>query len=360
SLPRFEQRLEGETAYIQRQLKTDLGERLDVSESTVIYEIRNGKLFEPGRNKPFIDVIKRGMGRREIDLPRERADLQSFRTIETVLGNDEIPDGTTILEVSPRGLPGSNYEKNVFDIHTKISGQVITTRYLSNLTNEEYRRKIISLNPGYSELLPERPTDVALKSNPLIIPSHLDYSDPDKLAKYLLKERVGMPAEELDEIWSDSNTVMLYTSYVNTLVENPESLFLEVNYRAFLNMAHKLRERKLSVQKIEITGKVVLYSADRQTPYNFSGSRMEIEYLAEEPLKIGGGACGSGSCSTNSSESVPSSTLDNIDGKGQINFRCPSCGEINSRTLFNLLTNCQHCGSKEVLPKFLRGYSKLS
>ena len=125
----FEERLEVETAYIDRQLKTDLGERLDVEKSTYTFEIRDGKLYEPGRSEPFEDVMRRGIGRRSVDLPREYAEIAGFRgTIQAFIADPDTPEGSLVVDISPRGLPGSNYQKNYFDVHMKVGGLDLATR----------------------------------------------------------------------------------------------------------------------------------------------------------------------------------------------------------------------------------------
>lgn len=360
----FEVALATERAYIGAQLKTDLGERLHVAKSTYEYEIREGKLYEPGRIEPFEAVFERGMGRKAVDIPRERAEFLSFRTMQAVLASPDSPDGTMVLDVSPRGEEGTNYEENNFDVHTKAGNRVISTRYRSDLSNDGYRRKIVTLNPTYGTFLPDMPTDVDLKSTPVVIPSYLKYSNPDVLAKFLLGGEMGITQEQLDEVWV--SVTPLATSYINTLVENPQDLYsLEMNYRALLNASHKTSEHVAS-QKFT-RGEEVVFDAGRlsidttvkTSSFNWSGTRIEIEMLASEPVKIGGGACGSGSCSTStesSSGDVPSDPLDNFDGRGNIYFRC-KCGALNKRELFSYVTNCQECGSDEVLPPSLRGKS---
>ncbi|MBI4097884.1 MAG: hypothetical protein HY426_02485, partial [Candidatus Levybacteria bacterium] len=139
----FETALVREKAYIGQQLKTDIGERLDVAKSTFVYEIRGGKLYEPGRDEPMEEVIKRGMGRNPIDRERDAAELASFTgVIQGFLAKEDTADGTTVLAVSPRGLPGSFEKKNFFQVYVREGRYIIGTRYFSDLTNEDYRRKI--------------------------------------------------------------------------------------------------------------------------------------------------------------------------------------------------------------------------
>ena len=333
----FEQKLGLETAFIGQQLKTDLGERLDVAESTVIYDIKDGKLYEPGRDEPFEDVMRRGVGRKSIDLPREYAEIEGFTgTIQAYIADSETPEGSMVLDVSPRGLSGSNYEKNYFDVHVKADGRDVTTRYFSNLQNRSYREKILQLNPYYSELLPENSTDVDFKANPVIVPSNLDYSHPDQLARFLLGEKIGMPKEELEQIWLD--VAPITTSIINTLVEAPEDLYtLDTMRRALYSAAVKSR-RSEELPRMNI-------------------SRQEILYLAEQSSAIGGGGCGgSGACSTENSLRAKALGLES-DIHGDRVFTCPKCGAENIRWVKDqLISNCQNekCKSDEVLPPNLR------
>lgn len=356
----FEGRLATETSYIRQQLKTDLGERLDVAKSTFVYEIREGKLYEPGRSEPFEEVIKRGNGRNPIDIERDEAELGSFTgVVQGYLAQDDTADGTTVLIISPPGLPGSEERKNFFQVYRREGKKVEGARYYSDLTNEEYRRKIISLNPAYETLLPEKPTDVDLKSNPVIIPSHLDYSDPDKLAQFLLGKEVGMPQEQLEEVYMD--VAPITTSFINTLAERSWAIYdLEKTYQAFLNGSYKSYEHRTKSQTVDagLAQETTIFASAIKSGVSFSGTPMEIRMLADEKQKIGGGACGSGSCSTSNdsfSSGIPTSKFDNLDGRGPLSFRCPKCKEVNTRELFQYVANCQHCGSDEVLPPSLRG-----
>ena len=163
---------------------------------------------------------------------------------------------------------------------------------------------------------------------------------------FLLKKEIGMPEEQLDEVWEV--VTPLVTSYTNTLIENPGDLYwLEMNYRALLNGAHKTSERVLE-QKFDYE-KLTVDERVRATYFNWTGTRIEIQMLANEEIKIGGGACGSGSCSIDGSKS--------IDEKGPLSFSCPSCGETNTRPYGGYVYRCKNkkCPDPEaVLPKSLR------
>lgn len=310
-----QERFNAEVIYVKRQLKTDFGERLNVAESSFRYDIRDGIMYGEGEGEPFEEVLKRGMYRLKIDWEREEAELTGFRTVQAVMGNPDTPDGTAVLNATPRGKKGSNYEKNYFDVFIKRGDQILATRYLSNLTNAEYRRRIVEMNPLYEEALPENPNDVELKLTPLILPHYSQYADPEALVKFLLGDKIGIPYEELDQMWIDMSP--LVTSYINTLAKHPEDLYtLESKHKAILR-----EEANLA-------------SEGNLCPDGKCGG-------------IGGGGCGgSGGCSAEFGGIV--------DNFGPTEFPCPDCGKKNKRPVNQLISNCQHCGSDKVLPPNLR------
>lgn len=329
--PGFEEKLAREIAYTERQLKTDIGERLDAAESHFVYEIRGEKLYGIGESGPFEDAIERGVVEK-FDGTRENADLVGFKFIQQIMSDPATADGTIIFNPSPPD--GKNCKKNYLDVHRKVGNEVHSVRYLSTLSNVAYRQKILEINPNYSEVIPPNPTDIDFLLNPVVVPRHLNFS-PDGLAMFVLEKKKGMPKDELDRIWME--IVPSRLSLINTLVENPDAL--------------GLIEEKYVKTQVDAWEK-----AGRANFASNSGGEMVIVYVDNKPAMIGGGGCGSGSCSTSisSSSDVPSSPLDNLDGRGNIHFRCDECGTINKRELFQYVYNCKKCGSDKVLPPGLR------
>lgn len=363
--PDFEKRLAMETAYIRAQLKTDLGERLKVSKSEFTYEIRNGLLYEPGRNEPFQSVMERGYkdaSRRGVDTPRESVEFQTWKTMQAILASPDTAEGTMVLDFSPRGEKGTNYGDDYIDAHVRRGDTVVSARYQSDLSRQECRDRIVRLNPYYDQVLPQNPTDIDIKTTPVILPAHLGHVNPDLLIQSLLGKNIGSSQEHLDQV--DADLAPLIISYINTLVEHPEALYeLEEGYEVFLGGAHLSSEY---YKKLEARG--VIFESHIASGLSFSGTQFEIKMLAEESKNMAGGACGSGGCSTPDgalSESVPSSPLDNLDGRGKVHFRCPRCKSINRRELFEYVTQCQNmeCGTTDVLPQSVKeklGLSKVN
>lgn len=293
------QTIEQQKAYIERQLKTDIGERIGVAESHFVYEIRGNKLYGQEESEPFENVIRRGVfarGNRE----RERAELTCFQLTQAYFTDSSTPDGAMIFYASQ---PGSGYTEKYLDVQRKVGDAVHSVRYLSTLSNQEYRQKVLSINPNYEEVIPENPTDLDFFSHPVIVPSHLPLN-PDQLAEYVLDGKKGISKEEFEEFWIE--IAPQATSIINTLVDNPSALnTLKVKQNQFYERA-----------------------------------KLKIEYI--DGGNFGGGGCGSGACPAGP------------DGLGPLEFGCPSCGGRTSRPMFGYAYNCEKCGSDEVLPKSLR------
>ncbi len=307
--------------YILRQLRTDVAERLDLAEARYNYEIRDGKLYAPMGGEPFEDTITRGIWDRRLygeepeDLPRENAELVAFRRTQELLANPQTPVGTTILEISPRGRGAkTSYIKNVFEFKTKVDERTVqTTRYLSNLSNHEYWEKIIELNPAYKAVLGPDATDVDLKSVPVLISPNIEGLDHDSLALKILKEKIGMDNEEFEGLL-DAGRV-LASLYLYTLTHEPENITkLKGIYEDYL--------KTVMLARYALIGRF---------------------FTPDEVVPIPGGACGPGGCSV-SEFGKPT------DKYGVREFSCPDCKETNLRPQDTLLSACQKCGSKKVLP----------
>lgn len=338
--PNYQERLTAEKAYLEQQLKTDLGERQGLSVSTVYYQIIDGKLYSQGFSEPAEVVFRRGMYRNPADFKRDEARDASFQFMQSILADPKVPDGLTVLIASPRGQEGSDEEDNYVDGFSRLGNQVVQRRYKSNLTNENYRRKFSEIDPKVSQLLPEYPTDVNLISTPVIVSPDMAFWDPKKVKDFLFQREMGMSKEEFDELLLAM--APLLTSYMNTAVERPWALKeLDTEYVAFHKGAELKKQEKIK---------------DDVVPLTFEGiTKQGILFLAEEDIKISGGSCGSGGCSVGSF-----GTRINFESDiyGDLSFNCPSCGKENIRERGKLMTSCKNPDCKDpqsVLPPGLRG-----
>lgn len=329
----YQSQLKKELKFTRKQLETDNKERLNVQESHFIYEIRNGSLYGEGDSVPF-EISLRKAAENKSEYTREHADLDAFMFYQKVLASPETPNGTMVFNPSP---PDEKNKMNFLDVHTKVGDTVHSVRYLSNLSNYDYREKIIGINPAYSEIIPENPTDKDFLKNPVIVPDHLDLT-PDRLADYFIPERksLGISPEKHQEIWKDLSPQI--TSMINTLVENPEAIEnIEDNYA------------RIQVKATELAGGINYLLK--------SGGDGVIVYIDEKPQMISGGGCGGAGCTLGGSNFDNLSKVESSgmkDEYGDLNYKCPSCKQINKRTPGKLDSNCPGCGSDEVLPPAAR------
>lgn len=325
--------------YAEQELKTDVGERLDRSESHYAYQMRDGKLYADGITEPFEESIERGIIQ-NWDGSRERAELGTFRFVQDYMACSDTPDGAIVFNPSPGD--GLNYQKNYLDVYKKVGNQVHAVRYFSDLTNQQYREKILEINPAYSQAIPENPTDVDFFLSPVIVPKHLEFN-PDGLADFILGSKKGLLETVFQEDWNNPEIVPLKLSIINTLVDNPWAL---------LELEKKQKALYVGVRKIK----------DKEFVPTFNCLQMKIQYLSEQKETLGGGGCGSGACSTGSRSSVLES-MGPRDEKGALNFSCPSCGTENTRPYGGYVYRCKNekCKDPEaVLPAVLRNKSRIN
>jgi hypothetical protein len=320
--------IDEQKAYVEQQLITDIGERVDRAESHYIYELRNGQMYAQGFSEPFTQVMERGIIQ-TWDGSRERAEVAGIKLIQT------LPEAG--MAFWPSRPDGKNYKKNYLDVAKRVGKEIHMVRYFSDLSAEECREKIIAINPAYEEILPDHPTDVDFFLNPVFVPRHLDMN-PDQLAEFILDGKKGMDEKEFQRIVSEN--AWLITATINTLVENPQAI-----------SEHETHQKALYAG--------VRNSKDGVYRSNFTLPKMEIVYqLSEQKETLGGGGCGAGGCSTGS-ESVSSFFSFSPDGKGPLKFACPSCGAINERPIGGYVYKCKNtkCENPEaVLPPELRNF----
>jgi len=144
SLPYLEMIREKERldAYTDKQLQTILAERLNVLTNTFYYDMKDGKLWGMDMNEPALNSYKRGRDYRRIygnpiDFPREDSEIEGFEKIEEMLR-----DGKSVLSISPRGVEGSIYQHNFYDVFMWKDGKIEANRFSSGLTLEEYKEKL--------------------------------------------------------------------------------------------------------------------------------------------------------------------------------------------------------------------------
>jgi hypothetical protein len=339
-------------------VETFIGERLNVGLSEFRYDLRGGKMYGQGMDESLLDMIQRGRDCRDaiakdVDRPRQDAEIEQFQKIENLLGNDQTQLGTTVISLSPPGGEGSSYAHNFYDVfvlsedaNTKEK-YIAAHRYASDLSLEEYKQRAEELNPGYFAEHKNDPIDSYFLSHPLVLDTKSSLSGkPEDIHAALHKGHEFLSTEDFAEV--KRVIAGLVSSYVNTLVENPDDeLLLNSHLNYIMNsaddVATRLRRPSTGMhrerQKEEIMGPLL--------------SREDILREGKKTVRSAGTGCGE-SKAFGTEDRGPSNMSEfsmrdfGTDKLGNRTFDCPDCGEMNVRPVNQTIKECQHCGSSKV------------
>jgi hypothetical protein len=338
-----QQRLE---AYTKRQIETYIGERVNVISSTTRCEIVDGKIIPRGLDEPMEDIIQRGIEFRRkhgnpIDFEREDAELTGFRKTQVRLTDSETPIGTMILSVSSPGEEGSDYKRSFNDgyvLKQDATGAryVEITRFLSSPGAKEYQDKLAPYKVFNS---PQ--TVVDFLRDPIEIDNFS--GTPQELQEYLRGDIKALGVEELAMI----NKILAPTIslYSNSLKHDPHNLRVHrLMFNAILNKV----DIALDAMRNSDQGLI------RRLHYSSAFAsqtviRREAEILGAQPVRDADVPCpgSSGGLDVSNPFSVSAFGL-SPDQYGARTFECPDCHRTNVRPKDQLLSECQHCGSKKV------------
>lgn len=330
----FDQRIGLKASYIERQLDTFLGERLNVLLSKNKYEIKNNLMYGEDMDEPFIEVIKRGVdyrrkaeGENRVDKKREEAEIEGFLKIQDALCNPNTQMGTMMLSISPKGSKESLYQHNFYDIFTLKQAQgkrfIEARRYSSALSYEEYKDKLKLLLH-----IVDAPDDAYFLSHPVKIdPStslRVFFENADQIHSYLHKNHDFMKIEDFEKILLSLEG--LKREYI--IRRNPHILDAIMN-------------------KADI--KAGFYD-DFIIPSTLLTVDQEIDFLGRQPVRPVAAGCGSSGSVSGDKKSFPFSVSDfgMSDKYGDRKFECPECGKTNVRPENQLVLKCQHCNSSRV------------
>lgn len=290
---------------IIENLRTHIGERLNVIESTQNFRVINKRIYSQNGKEPFLDVIKRGRDYRRncespVDFKREDAEVTGFEKIEEFLTDSK--EGTIVVSFSPPGQEGSIYKQNFYDIFTKTREGVKLSRYSSVLSSSEYAKFMLEMGfEGNGEIA----DDAFLISNPIKIDDPR-FKTPEDLHRYLHKKHEYITKEEFEE------RIRLCLPLILDYANNPTPQ----KYNAILNLADMPEKTFLS-----------------------------LESLAAIPVRQVMTGCGVSKAG--GVFSVSEFGVGN-DKYGERTFKCPECGLTNVRPENKLISKCQHCGSSKV------------
>ncbi len=238
-------------SYTTQQLETYVGERLGVVESTIRWNIVDGKIIPEGVSTPLETIITNGVNWRRsfnaqgelngnpVDFAREQAEYEGFLKSQARLTDPETPVGAIDLSVSPPGGEGSDYHHKFFDVRVVKEDEngtryIEATRFLSDLNIDGYAEQLAPVKQ-----FAEAPTPEDFLRDPIVLDNI--FSDASEVGTYLSGGVKALETQRFAEIKALLRPYL--TSYINSLITNPNAV-LEHNLRlnAIVNEADSIQE----------------------------------------------------------------------------------------------------------------------
>ena len=309
-------------AYTCSQLETFIGERLHVGLSTFRYNISEGELQIEGTNEGALEMYKRGRDFRlkhgkEVDFPRESAEVDGFAQIQSFMTNEDTPIGAKAMFVSPPGREGSIYKMNFYDVFEKTSEGVIARRYSSGLTPAESQERLAQLDARYKGNTV--PTDAEFLSKPVFLqPGERGINSADDIHIFMHKEHDYTTKEQLDLVIKACQPII--NKIVDTLEKTPnDRAAIERQMRVLMNYADEAND---SFNKVTTFNNGL--SLGESTDYWVPPQIFE-DKLAEQKVRHDNTGCGASGDKDESSISSVSEFGKKEKGKN-------NCGDCGSST----------------------------
>jgi hypothetical protein len=337
-----------------KNIQTALRERHHAAESELILSIDQDGKIRAGvqAHEPWEDVVERGrVHRAELgseEQLREQAEVDGFKEIQADLAHPDTPKGKKRIVISRPGKAGGPYPDNYIDIYEKAqdpeTGEfyINYTRFISPLNDRQTERIIKRIDPAYFDG-ENIPRDAWYLQKPIAIEAG-KYTDIRACFDALFEKDVRAMGEEsfIRDIWSVSVPAALY------LIDE-----LSKSYFDPLGIAKAENTLLLTPDRDELKQKareVTVFLKSDATRLNEKGrllmGNMSDRYGYERPRSLMGG-CGSSGGTEITKNSVSKFGLSE-DQHGSRTFKCPSCGEQNTRDYGELRSECQHCESTDV------------
>ena len=341
SIEDYRFRREALISYNTDQMITNLGERFNVVLSTYQYEIRNGQLWGKDMNEPFINSLVRGRDyRREhgspVDFRREDAELIGFEKVQRAMTDENTPEGTVMLSISPPGLEGSTYKNRFMDIHTKKiddRGRIFveSQRVSSGLSLDETKEKV----SAFADIkIDDSDTAASFLEQPILIGKGLT---PEDIKFYFYREHDYMDEKTFDVV--KKSVAHLTTEYAESLVKNPlDRDYHRLLFNAILNKADEVAEQ-IKKEGLEAVEKVI----PLPTIYHI---RQEIQNYGYKEVKEIMAGCGlSGGYDLTDEQGDSPNSVSEFDPKKDkiLCCTCPFCKEKVEAKIAKGKIECPNC-----------------
>jgi len=310
-----------------------LGEyRFKLSKYCYSLKFGDGKLRDPNRNDSMEELSQRAIklkNREGKSSIRERAELKGFQNLDAQLRLAKT--GDTIIWISPPGSKTDGYGNYGFVFFGKVEKLTLGEKNIK-MTAMRVESSDIKRFQKSRYMLTQEPVEYGFAEEFLESPKVIEEDLKEGFVEAILKKIFNFnPNEEEQEMFTRIIDKMLpLTSEFIGFAKNPGIKKQEVT-KAFHSLENYFLELKGSYKKI----------VDSKTQPRFS---QVIERYGYEPPKAAG-SCGSTANIFNSLSPLNSFLPDKY---GSLSFKCPSCGKTNIREENQLLSQCQHCGSKDI------------
>lgn len=332
--------------YTRKQIETHVGERFNVVLSTVRYDLKNGHMYGQNTNEPAIEMFKRGVGREgstQTDIKRELAEIIGFEEADRDFPDPKTKLGKKRISISP---PSGSYQHNFYDVFTLLEDSngryVEARRYSSGLSAEQ----------TVSRFKEKGLIGESYKSDPEYTLSHpieieaddANFPDADSIHKFLHVDHDFATEEELRQIHEINGS--LYTSYINTLVNNPFAIEdILINYDAILVQSD------IAFEAIRRNDQSFLKALKLKSQFSYP-TKNELKIMAAQPVRkamigcgFSGGLSGGMGMETMSS---PFSVLDkdpnkNTQEKTILCCTCPFCKQEVEAVIGGGRITCPNC-----------------
>lgn len=356
--------------YTELQLITHLGEVHNAELSIIHQSIIDGHIYGKGmEHKPFVEVMQDGteyvwkhVG--TADKQREINEINGYRWIDSVIGDERTPKGTMILSISLQSdNPDGKYWHRFHDVHTKRVDDfgnpfMETRRYTSVLTKQEYLQKMEELGLVKPGEIPQTITAAELLGRPLLLYPKQEIPHASALNALLQgKYDDAQKGLAFGQFLDLQQAMKLHIqSYTRALRRDPyDHDAIHVRYNA-IRIAAQKAVKMIKEGRDDVVD--VIHSEADEVSIAYYGEQPDLVEEVMTPCGDAGGLEINGANQANMSPFGVAEFAKHSDWMGSLTFNCPVCEHENTRPYGETIRLCQNkscpdrsavwCGPKKV------------